>query len=64
MSVPEDSPFGDMGQLNAHFPPSLNQSEDEAEEVEEAYDEEAGDKEKTEAEVAENESEAAAGAKS
>ncbi|GMP79490.1 hypothetical protein CsSME_00035012 [Camellia sinensis var. sinensis] len=64
MSIPEDSPLRDMGQLNVPFPSSSNQSEDEAKEVEEADDEEAGDKEEAEAEVTEEESEAAAGAKS
>lgn len=64
MSIPEDSSFRDMGQLNVPFLFSPNQSEDEAKEVKEADDEEAGDKEEAEAEVAEKESEAADGAKS
>ncbi|GMP33766.1 hypothetical protein CsSME_00006942 [Camellia sinensis var. sinensis] len=64
MSIPEDSPLRDMGQLNVPLPPSPNQSKDAAKEVEEADEEEAGDRKEAKAEVTEKESEAAAGAKS
>ncbi|CAL5418932.1 unnamed protein product [Camellia sinensis] len=64
MSIHEDSPLRDIDQLNVPFPPSPNQSENEAEEVEKVDNEEAEDKKEAEAEVAEKEYEATIRAKS